>query len=123
MEIRARAYACTTRAVRIQDAPRRRMVFLQGSCLSGHGLTLCNAKLLFIRPILKTARVAQSVERKALNFVVVGSSPTSGEHASLASAGCRPTLLPVFNLRSIISLVYIDMHNAFLAAIFLLIWW
>ena len=57
-----------------------------------HGLRMSQATFTGKSVYNKSARVAQSVERKALNFVVVGSSPTSGEHASLASAGCRPTL-------------------------------
>ena len=36
---------------------------------------------------LMTARLAQSAERKALNLVVVGSSPTVGEFENL----CGPT--------------------------------
>ena len=32
------------------------------------------------------ARLAQSVERKALNLVVVGSSPTVGTYCSIVSA-------------------------------------
>ena len=33
---------------------------------------------VFVRSLLATARLAQSAERKALNLVVVGSSPTVG---------------------------------------------
>ena len=36
-----------------------------------------------------TARLAQSVEREALNLVVVGSSPTVGVFATLRHARCR----------------------------------
>ena len=42
-------------------------------------VTLSGGRLLFVDIILvPLARLAQSVERKALNLVVVGSSPTVG---------------------------------------------
>ena len=41
------------------------------------------------QPILPVARLAQSVERKALNLVVVGSSPTVGVYV------CEHLQLPV----------------------------
>ena len=43
-------------------------------------VTLSGGRLLFVDIILvPLARLAQSVERKALNLVVVGSSPTVGD--------------------------------------------
>jgi hypothetical protein len=42
-------------------------------CSSCHVL-----RLMFVLAYSSTARLAQSVERKALNLVVVGSSPTVG---------------------------------------------
>ena len=41
-----------------------------------------------------TARLAQSVERKALNLVVVGSSPTVGVLLFVGSAGAALYVLP-----------------------------
>ena len=41
-----------------------------------------------------TARLAQSVERKALNLVVVGSSPTVGVLLFVGSAGAAVYALP-----------------------------
>ena len=37
------------------------------------------------------ARLAQSVERKALNLVVVGSSPTVGVSLNVAAVACVPS--------------------------------
>ena len=42
-----------------------------------------------ITPHHPTARLAQSVERKALNLVVVGSSPTVGVLAVAFTSPCR----------------------------------
>ena len=39
---------------------------------------------VFLSSVFTTARLAQSVERKALNLVVVGSSPTVGVSSSQA---------------------------------------
>ena len=43
-------------------------------------------RLMFVLAYSSTARLAQSVERKALNLVVVGSSPTVGAFHWLALA-------------------------------------
>ena len=43
--------------------------------------------------MLFVARLAQLVERKALNLVVVGSSPTVGDYYSLQQAECMLLLL------------------------------
>ena len=51
-------------------------------------LMLCKGIISVEMSIIYIARVAQSVERKALNLVVVGSSPTSGAHALRCEIFC-----------------------------------
>ncbi len=50
--------------------------FLHNLIQSDKGLRLAPCEFLLARQTM--ARLAQSAERKALNFVVVGSSPTVG---------------------------------------------
>ena len=54
------------------------------------GINRCEA----VEPELATARLAQSVERKALNLVVVGSSPTMGAFNGTAAFGANEMCFP-----------------------------
>ena len=57
---------------------------------------VCSMQLapVFVRSLLATARLAQSAERKALNLVVVGSSPTVGVLRSLICSQHMQTRAP-----------------------------
>ena len=56
---------------------------------------------LFGMPATPTARLAQSAERKTLNLVVVGSSPTLGDHSGLLAV-IFGTCMGMFHLEHIL---------------------
>jgi hypothetical protein len=77
--LQARDRQCVSRLGRIRPRLECALFFLIAS-LKANRRSRCQP------PELSTARLAQSAERKALNLVVVGSSPTVG-----VFAGTRPT--------------------------------